>query len=257
MYDTELKVAFQAAQAAGKILEYKFKQKRTIIKKGEIDLVTDADLKSEKSILEIIGKRFPEDNILSEEAGDLEKASDRKWLIDPLDGTTNFAHGYACFAVSIAFEVQGSVAFGIVYNPCTGEYFEAVEGGGCFLNKKKISVSKTEKIGDALLATGFPYDVQENPQRPLALFNRMIINAQGVRRPGSAAIDLCYVAAGIFDGFWEEKLKPWDTAAGIIIAKEAGAVLSTYDGKPYTPYEETILAANPFIYDAMLKLLET
>jgi myo-inositol-1(or 4)-monophosphatase len=255
MWEKELHVAGLAARKAGGILNRLFGQVNHVKKKGAIDLVTEADMKAEKSILEAIGSHFPDDNILSEESGRNGKASDRTWMVDPLDGTTNFVHGFPFFAVSIALEIKGKIVLGIVYNPFMDEYFEAARGGGAYLNNRTIKVSKVNKLEEALLGTGFPYYVHESPQMAMENFRRMLVAAQGLRRPGAAAIDLCYLAAGRLDGFWEEGLKPWDTAAGVVIAEEAGGRVSTYDGRPYSPYEKTILAANPHLHGAMLKVL--
>jgi len=256
MWEKELALAGQAARAGGEILNRLVGNVSRILKKGEIDLVTDADLEAEQSIIGILRRSFPKDAILSEEAGKDEQISRRTWLIDPLDGTTNFAHGFPFFAVSIALQVEEELVLGVVYNPWMDECFEATKGMGAYLNKTPIRVSEVKTLADSLLATGFPYDIHRNSKRVLELFRRMLVNAQGVRRPGSAAIDLCYVAAGRFDGFWEQDLQPWDTAAGAVIAKEAGAMLTTFEGESYSPYLNTILAANPFIHQEMRRLLE-
>jgi len=255
MWKKELDVAYEATIAARKILNRMFGQVSHITKKGDIDLVTDADFQAEKAVLEIIRRNFPQDNILSEEAGEHEEVSERTWLVDPLDGTTNFVHGFPFFAISIALEVENEIVLGVVHNPHMDEHFEAVKGMGAFLNKKPIKVSQTQNLGESLLATGFPYDIHEKPERVMELFKKMVVTAQGVRRPGSAAIDMCYVAAGRLDGFWEEGLKPWDTAAGTVIVKEAGGILTTFQGKNYTPYLKSVVAANPFIHDMMIKVL--
>jgi myo-inositol-1(or 4)-monophosphatase len=256
MWKKELDIANEAARAAGEILNRMLGKINHIMKKGDIDLVTEADLEAEKTILHIIRRNFPQDNILSEESGKHNETSDRTWLIDPLDGTTNFAHGFPFFAISIALEIEKQIVLGIVHNPYMDEHFEAVKGGRAYLNKKPIKVSKTRNLKESLLATGFPYDVHKNPQRVLEVFRKIIIRAQGVRRPGSAALDLCYVAAGRFDGFWEEGLKPWDTAAGVVIVNEAGGKLTTFEGEPYSPYMKSIVATNPFIHDAMIEVLQ-
>lgn len=254
-WEKERQVARQAALKAGSILSGLFGHVNRIMKKGEIDLVTEADLRAEKAILETIRQYFPRDSIHTEEAGEYRDSQDRVWLIDPLDGTTNFAHAFPFYAVSIALEVDREGVLGVVFNPTLNEYFEAVRGGGAFLNNKPIRVSQTREINDSLVATGFPYDIHENPHRVMELFGRMVVRAQGVRRPGSAAIDLCYVAAGRFDGFWEAGLKPWDTAAGIVLVSEAGGRLSGYHGEPYSPYGASIVASNGLIHDVMLTVL--
>jgi myo-inositol-1(or 4)-monophosphatase len=257
MWKKEIQVARQAAREAGIVLKRLFGQVSQIEKKGEIDLVTEADLQSEKIILEIITQHFPHDSILAEEAGEFNHPSDRLWIVDPLDGTTNFAHRFPVFAISIALEMENELVLGLVNSPCTNEQFEAVKGKGASLNKKPIRVSQTKTLNDSLLVTGFPYDVHENPHSVIERFQKMIVRAQGIRRPGSAVIDLCYVAAGIFDGFWEERLKPWDTAAGAIIVSEAGGKVTTYKGDPFTPHLKSIVAANPHIHEAMLEVLNS
>ena len=255
MWERELGAAGRAATAAAKILMDRFGHVSEISKKGEIDLVTEADLMAERSILEIISRDFPGDGILSEEAGVKEEGSHRIWIIDPLDGTTNFVHGFPFFGVSLALESEGKPVLGIVYNPFLDEYFEAVRGAGAFLNKKRIQVSSTIDISACLLATGFPYDIHENPTKIMEIFSRMITRAQGLRRPGSAALDLCYVAAGKFDGFWEQGLKPWDTAAGKLIVEEAGGKVTTFEGTTYTPFNNTIIASNGHIHDALVRIV--
>jgi len=256
-WEKEQQVAAQAARTAGDILRRKFGHIRHVEKKGEIDLVTEADLEAETAVLDIIQRRFPHDAVLSEEAGANGGSPERTWIIDPLDGTTNFAHGFPFFGVSIAFEFEGTVVLGIVYNPVMEEYFEAIRTAGAFLNRRSITVSRVQTMGEALLATGFPYDVRETHREVMDLFTKMLVRAQGLRRPGAAAIDLCYVAAGKFDGFWEQGLKPWDTAAGDLIVEEAGGRVSTFDGEPHTHDSKSIVAANPYIHDAMIAILNS
>lgn len=255
MFKKESAVAREAARAAGKILSRMLGNTHHIVKKGEIDLVTEADLAAEKIILEIVGHNFPKDNILSEEAGKRDEASNRTWLIDPLDGTTNFAHRFPFFAVSIALEIEKEIVMGVVYNPYMNEFFEAAKGKGAYLNGETLRVSATTTLQESLLATGFPYDVHERSEGVLKLLEKMIVRAQGIRRLGSAALDLCYVAAGRLDGFWEEDLKPWDTGAGDIIVREAGGRLSTFGGKPYNPYLGSVVASNGLIHDEMVRVL--
>jgi len=185
--------------------------------------------------------------ILSEEAGRRDEALHRTWLIDPLDGTTNFAHCFPFFAVSIALEIENEVVLGVVYNPYMNEFFEAAKGKGAYLNGEPLRVSATFSLQESLLATGFPYDIHERPEKVVRLFEKMIVRAQGIRRLGSAALDLCYVAAGRLDGFWEENLKPWDTGAGDIIVREAGGRLTTFWGGPYHPYLNSVVASNGLI----------
>ena len=255
MFDRESEAARDAARAAGKVLMRMLGNAHHIVKKGEIDLVTEADLAAENRVLEIMGRNFPRDNILSEEAGRRDEASHRTWLIDPLDGTTNFAHRFPFFAVSIALEIEREVVLGVVYNPYMDELFEAVKGEGAYLNGDRLQVSRTLLLKESLLATGFPYDIHERPEGVVGLLEKMIVRAQGVRRLGSAALDLCYVAAGSLDGFWEEDLKPWDTAAGDIILREAGGRLTNFEGEPYTPYSASVVASNGLIHKEMVRVI--
>ena len=255
MWQKEMKTARRAAAEAGRILKDLYGNLSRISKKGEIDLVTEADLASEKAVIDAIGNDFPNDSILAEESGEHDKKSDRLWIVDPLDGTTNFAHCFPFFGVSIGFQAEKDLVAGVVYNPVMDEFFEAEKGKGAFLNKKSIRVSDKINLNDSLVATGFPYDIHENPDVVLDYFKRMIVEVQGVRRPGAASIDLCYVAAGRLDGFWEQDLKPWDTAAGSLIVKEAGGVISDYAGNEYNPFLKTVLASAPGIHSRMLEAL--
>jgi len=251
MFERELEIAKEAGRAAGEILRSMMGKIHEISKKGEIDLVTEADLAAEKAILKMINRHFPDDALLAEESGKQGPAGARTWIIDPLDGTTNYAHGFPFFAVSIALEMENQVVAGVVYNPGMGELFEAVKGKGAFLNGESLQTSRTESLKESLLATGFPYDVHQRSDQVVSLLQRMLTRAQGIRRLGSAALDLCYVAAGRLDGFWEEDLKPWDTAAGDVIVREAGGRLTTYEGGLYTPYQKTVVASNGWIHEEM------
>ena len=240
----------------GKILLEKFGRKINISKKGEIDLVTEADLASEKFIIEKIKSYYPKHSILAEESGEAVLIGDSKWkwIIDPLDGTTNYAHGYPCFCVTLAVEFDDKIVIGVTYDPTRDELFVAEKGKGATLNNKKISVSETEKLGEALLVTGFPYDIsqRENFTRH---FTDMLLSSRAVRRDGSAAIDLAYVACGRFDGFWEEGLNPWDVAAGVLLIKEAGGQVSYFDGTEYSIYSPPICSSNGLIHSEMLNVL--
>lgn len=254
-WEKELSVARQVALEAGALLKNLLGRINQIAHKGETDLVTEADLQSEKLILESLGRHFPEDNFLTEESGQHGSASKRVWLIDPLDGTINFAHELPFFAVSIALQVQGETVLGVVYNPCSQERFEAATGFGAFLNQRPITVSKTPKLVDSLLATGFPYTTHQNPGDLMQRFKTLTLRSQGVRRMGSAAMDLCYVAAGRFAGFWEQGLNPWDTAAGAILVREAGGQVTDFDGNPFTPHLKTVAATNGLIHEDLLAAL--
>jgi myo-inositol-1(or 4)-monophosphatase len=248
-------VGICAANRGGDILRQHFGHLFAIHKKGAIDLVTTADIESERAIVETIRSEFPDHGILAEETGFIAGHPEKHWIIDPLDGTTNFAHGLGIFAVSIAFVYQGEPAFGIVFNPVSGEMFTALAGQGGLLNNHPIGVSTTTTVRDGLLVTGFPYDLARTPTDVLNRFNRCLTAAQGIRRLGSAALDLCYVACGRFEGFWEENLKPWDTAAGMLIAVEAGARITDFAEQPYTVDKKQILATNGHIHSEMLTLL--
>lgn len=257
MWEKEIEVAKEAALKAGEAIMATLQNGFSIRKKGSIDLLTDADISAERILCESLLSEFPSDQILSEEAGNLGKSSERVWIVDPLDGTTNFAHGLQFVSVSIGLQVQGEYVLGVVYNPFLNELFEARKGTGAYLNQTPIRVSETPKLQDALLVTGFPYYVKERPERVLGLFRDMVLKAQGIRRLGSAAIDLCYVAMGRFDGFWEEGLKPWDTAAGLVILLEAGGQITDYWGKSFDPFQDTLLASNGAIHDELLRVINT
>ncbi|MFH1624963.1 MAG: inositol monophosphatase family protein [Pseudomonadota bacterium] len=222
--------AVNAAREAGRILRENLGKSIKIDFKGERNLVTDIDRASEKTIIEIIRKKYPDHRILTEESQVKNGTSPYRWIIDPLDGTTNYAHGYPSFCVSIALERKGYVLLGVVYDPILEELFTAEKGNGASLNGGKISVSSTDTLAHSMLATGFPYDLRESQNNNLVHFNNFIMAAQAIRRPGSAALDLCYVAMGRFDGFWELKLSPWDVAAGSLIVGEAGGVVTDFRG---------------------------
>jgi len=254
-YEKELSACRQIALEAGTLLKSFLGRITQIVHKGKTDLVTEADLESEKLILDSLGRHFHEDAFLTEETGLHGAESKRVWLIDPLDGTINFAHEIPFFAVSIALQVQGETVLGVVYNPCTQELFEATKGSGAFLNHGPITVSSTNQLIDSLLATGFPYTLYQNPYDVMKRFNNLIIRGQSTRRIGSAAMDLCYVAAGRFAGYWEQDLKPWDTAAGALLVEEAGGRVTDFEGTPFTPFGKTIVASNSLIHEGMLAAL--
>src|SRR5947208_3280422 len=250
-----LNFAIQTAKDAGRVLAEKFGRVIQISQKGEIDLVTEADIASEKLIIERIQTHYPRHSILAEESGasDHERAEFR-WIVDPLDGTTNYAHGYPCFCVSIGLECKGRLEIGVVYNPMLDEMFSAERGRGVSLNGRRIRVSPTPTLKSALLCTGFPYDVRERNEFARHFAN-FIMNAQGVRRDGAAALDLAYVAAGRFDGFWEEGLKPWDVAAGALIIEEAGGRITDYRGGPLDIHKPPVVASNGLIHEDMMRVL--
>lgn len=251
-----LNFAIQTARDAGQILLEKFGRKINITMKGDINLVTEADLASEKLIIERIKSYHPKHSILAEESGNAVVYGDSKWkwIIDPLDGTTNYAHGYPCFCVTLALEHEGEIVIGVTYDPTRNELFAAEKGQGTTLNNKPVKVSAAENLGDSLICTGFPYDFKqkENFARHLTEF---LLNSRGVRRDGSAAIDMAYVACGRFDGFWEEGLNAWDVAAGVLMINEAGGQVTYYDGSPFSIYAPPICASNGLIHSQMLQIL--
>ncbi len=253
-----LNFAIETARDAGQILLEKFGRKIGIFKKGDINLVTEADLASEKLIIERIQSYYPKHAILAEESGDavlLDGVNTWKWIIDPLDGTTNYAHGYPCFCVTIALEHDGEIVIGVTFDPTRNELFAAERGKGATLNNKPIRVSDTEKLSESLIVTGFPYNFKkkENFARHLTDF---LLHSRGVRRDGSAAIDMAYVACGRFDGFWEEGLNPWDVAAGLLLIEEAGGQVTHYNGEKYNVYAPPICGSNGLIHREMLEVLK-
>jgi myo-inositol-1(or 4)-monophosphatase len=256
-----LNFAIQTARDAGRVLAERFGRALKITNKGELDLVTESDLASERLIIDRIKSHYPRHAILAEESGasepnDRERDSDWRWIIDPLDGTTNYAHGYPCFCVSIGLEHQGRMELGVVYDPMRDEMFTAERGQGAALNERRIRVSTAPNLATALLCTGFPYDVRERSEFARH-FTNFIMAARGVRRDGAAALDLAYVAAGRFDGFWEEGLKPWDVAAGALLVEEAGGRMSKYSGAPADIYSPPILASNGVVHEEMMQVLNS
>lgn len=252
-----LNFAIQMAHDAGCILADRFGRVTGIKQKGDIDLVTDADLAAEQLIVERIKSYYPRHAILAEESGEaiVENAGEWKWIIDPLDGTTNYAHAYPCFCVSIGLEHKGEMALGVIYDPMRDETFAAERGDGATLNGRRIRVSEIDDLNRALLCTGFPYNVRDHGDFARH-FHNFIMHAQAVRRDGSAALDLAAVACGRFDGFWEEGLRPWDVAAGVLLIEEAGGRVSRYDGSPFDIYTPPIVASNGLVHDAMLRVLQ-
>ncbi|MFH0729704.1 MAG: inositol monophosphatase family protein [Pseudomonadota bacterium] len=249
------RIGVRAAVKAGEVLRSFHGGPLNVRKKGAIDLVTEADMASEKVIIEMLRSVFPSHSVLAEESGRSIGDDQCQWIIDPLDGTTNFAHGLGLYAVSIAFALAGEVVLGLVLAPNSGELFAAVKGEGATLNGKAIGVSRVKGLSDSLLVTGFPYNVNERIASLIARFSRCILASQGVRRLGSAALDLCFVACGRFEGFWEENLKPWDTAAGALIAREAGGEVTDFSGAPFSRDMLEIAATNGLVHQELLTLL--
>jgi len=248
--------AVDMARASGILLKKKLNDLHTIVFKGEIDIVTEADRISEDMILSAIRNQFPHHDILSEESTATETGSAFRWIIDPLDGTTNYAHGYPVFCVSIALERRGDVILGVVYNPMLDEMFVAEKGRGAYLNGSRLSVSGTPVLSHGLLATGFPYDIRKDRNNNINYFVEMARKVRAIRRAGSAALDLAYVAAGRFDGFWELKLMPWDTAAGSLMVQEAGGDVTDLFGSPYQLTSPHVLASNGSLHEAMIAVFK-
>ncbi len=249
------KVAIAAAVKGGLFIKNSVGKPGKVSYKGRDNIVTEIDKAAERMIIGTIVKAFPGHSILSEESRPKVGRSPYKWIIDPLDGTTNFAHQFPFFCVSIALEADGEVVLGVVYDPMREELFYGESGAGAFLNNRKISVSGTRRLSDSLLATGFSYG-RTRKDRNVKHFKNLLMRSMAIRRAGSAALDLCYVACGRFDGFWEMYLHPWDSAAGALIVKEAKGTVTRFDGTPYLPYHKDILATNGFIHRKMSAALK-
>ncbi|HYA48195.1 MAG TPA: inositol monophosphatase family protein [Burkholderiales bacterium] len=248
-------VAEAAVREAGAFLRANLDRRPEASYKGAVDLVTECDLAAQEILAGRLTGAFPDHGILAEEGLARPGRSGHRWVVDPLDGTTNFAHTFPVFSVSAALEERGRVVLGLVYDPMRDEMFSAREGLGAFLNGRRIRVSAVDDLGRSLLATGFPYDVRTSPVNNLGHWSRFLVRAQAVRRCGSAAMDLCYVACGRFDGFWELKLKPWDVAAGVLIVREAGGLVTGLDGGEHGLETSDTLATNGLIHRAMLEVL--
>lgn len=256
MIDDEMRdVINKSARGAGDILLNYYSQDLRMEMKDEINPVTIADTESEKFIIETIQARFPEHSILAEERPEIETESDYLWVIDPLDGTTNYAHQFPLFCVSIALHHKGKPLLGVIYEPLRDEFFYGESGGGATLNDEQISVSDVESLKRAFLTTGFAYDVHSSAEDNVDNFRAFLKRALAIRRGGSAALDLAYVACGRFDGFWEMKLHPWDTAVGILLVEEAGGEVTKFNSEPFSIYDVEILATNGLIHDEMVSVL--
>jgi myo-inositol-1(or 4)-monophosphatase len=251
-----LATAADAALAAGRLARQYFRQDLTIIKKGPIDLVTEADVAVEQEIRARIARRFPSHTFLGEESGGATAPGvPFRWIVDPIDGTTNFAHGLALFCTSIALEVDGQVVVGAVYDPMADELFTAERGQGARLNGRRLGVTTVNTLIDSLLVTGFPYISTDERREQLTLFGRFLSESRAVRRLGSAALDLSYVAAGRFDAFWEQGLQPWDVAAGVLLVEEAGGRATDYGGGVYSPFGRQIVASNGALHPRLLDVI--
>ena len=248
-----LQAAIQIAREAGEVLREEARRPPDIAYKGDYDLVTQADKRSEAVIVSRLQKTFPEHAVAAEEGSGKETGSEFRWHVDPLDGTTNFAHGYPCFCVSLALAKSNELLLGVIYNPIFEEMFWASRGGGAFFNGKRIACSKVPALRTSLLCTGFPNHKRHSLPN-IHYYWDFTLRSHGVRRDGSAALDLAYVAAGRFDGFWEFGLKPWDTAAGVVLVEEAGGKISDLNGNPYVLGGKSILATNGLIHTEMEQL---
>ncbi len=249
-------VLMEAAREAGKIIHHYFDGTFSIENKDSINnLVTEVDKHSETKIIEVIKNYYPGHSIISEEVGELIQDSDYQWIIDPIDGTVNFAHGIPICCVSIGLKHKDELLLGAVYNPMMNELFFAEKGKGAFLNDRPIRVSDKKDFATACLVTGFPYKWPKTYEHPIKVFERFVLEGLPVRRLGSAAIDLCWVACGRFDGFWEYNLNSWDVAAGYLIVQEAGGRITNFDGNPYSVFDKETLATNGHIHEDMLQLI--
>jgi len=251
-------VAIDAAREAGKFLMYSIGNVRNIETKAgeERNLVSEIDKGSEARIISMIRSRYPDHGILAEEGGGGGTRGEYTWIIDPLDGTTNYLHGLPVFSVTIGIEHRGEIVAGVVYDPNRDILYAAEKGSGAYMNGRRMHVSGTGELINSLLMTGFPYDIAQNPSHAVEHFNAFLMAGRGIRRFGSAAIDLCFVAAGQIDGFWEVNLHPWDMAAGVLLVREAGGELSDFQGKPLSIYGKKVVASNGVIHRAMLDVLQ-
>lgn len=248
-----IKDILEIAGVAGEIIREGFGKNFQIeYKTNEKNLVTEVDKKSEQAIMDFISKKYPTHNILTEESGEHKKDSEYLWVIDPIDGTTNFAHSLPIFGVSIGVMKKNEIVAGVVYDVMQNIFYLAEKGSGAFANDKKIKVSNNDKIGLGVLVTGFPYNVADNPDKAFERFESLTKQARAVRRLGSAAIDFCYVARGVFDGFWEVSLQPWDICAGKLIVEESGGLVTDFNGKEINIFSQQILASNKKIHQQLI-----
>jgi myo-inositol-1(or 4)-monophosphatase len=248
----------QISNEAGELIKNAFGKAPSIeFKTNELNLVTETDKASEKLISDFIKKKYPSHGILAEEGSDRNKSAEYLWVVDPLDGTTNFAHGLPIFAVSIGLQKNGETIAGVVYDVMRDVVYSAEKGSGAYENTKKINVNKNSNLGHGMLVTGFPYDIRENPDKAFERFIAFLKHARAIRRLGSAAIDFCYVANGVFDGFWEVALHPWDLCAGKLIVEEAGGLVTDFDGNKTDIYSKRILATNGLVHRKMIDVIRS
>jgi len=251
-HDVLKKSCFQA----GEVILKNFGKKKKIQSKGINDWVTEIDFKAENVIIKCIKKYFPESSFLAEESGNSERRSELHWIIDPIDGTNNYIHNHPFFSVSIALSIDGVISYSAVFDPLRKEFFFAEKGRGSFLNKKKIVVSNIKKLSESLLCTGFITSNKKYTEMNMRNFKKLIYHCQSIRRDGSAALDLAYVASGRLDAFWVLGLKPWDTAAGILLVKEAGGIVTKANGKNYSIYDKSLLTSNQFLHKELIRNLK-
>ena len=250
-----LATAIEAVVRAGDLQIAKFGTGVSVEKKGAIDLVTEVDLEVERMFRAMIAERYPDHDVLAEELGGQSRGARHRWVFDPLDGTTNFAHGVPIFCASLALEIDGQAAVAAVYDPNRKELFTAEAGIGSWMNGERLQVSANATVLESMLVTGFPYNIHQKADEFLQVFGQVLKHARAIRRLGSAAIDICWVAAGRMDGFWEASLKPWDTRAAALILEEAGGKVTGMDGRDWIPDEGHILATNGLIHDEVLRIL--
>ena len=244
------------AKEAGEIVRDGFGKKLKIeYKSNETNLVTEIDKASEKHITDFIKKNYPGHDILAEESGENKSGSEYLWVVDPLDGTTNFAHGLPIFSVSIGLQRNGKTVMGVVYDVMQDITYFAEEGNGSFANSERLRVSSNDKVNHSVLVTGFPYNIYDNPENALEKFSALTRRARAIRRLGSAALDMCYVAKGVFDGFWELYLHPWDICAGMLIVEEAGGIVTDFNGSEIDIYAKRILASNKTIHKNLMEII--
>ncbi len=249
-----VRIAIAAAKESGLFIKRSVGRIGRVSYKGADNIVTDIDRRSEEMIIKRLLTAFPGHSVLSEERGTIDNASPYRWVIDPLDGTTNFAHAFPFFCVSIALEHRGETVLGVVYDPMRDELFYASRGSGAYLNASRVTVTKTAELSKSFLATGFSYGLR-GKRRNIRNFTNFLTRSLAIRRAGSAALDMCYVACGRFDGFWELDLHPWDNAAGALIVKEAKGSVTKFDGSQFTPYDKEVLATNGRIHKSMIRIL--
>jgi myo-inositol-1(or 4)-monophosphatase len=245
------------SKTAGELIRSKFRSNFNIqFKSNETDLVTEVDKASEKIITDFINKKYPDHSILAEESGETKKSSEYRWVIDPIDGTTNFAHGLPIFSVSIGVQKNNETLYGVIYDVMQDIVYSAEKGKGAFANDKQIHVTGNDILRRSVLVTGFPYNIAENPDNAMEIFASLTRAARGIRRLGSAAIDMCYVACGVFDGFWEVSLKPWDMCAGMLIVEEAGGKITNFNGEKIDIFSKKILTSNGKIHQSVLDIIK-